>query len=756
MRIRGGKIWLLGVSLLLCVAAPVNAEGFAKLAGSSELGQAATAITYSADEALVAMGFPDGKVQLHDRASGKPIASFTSPENPVRSLVADVRQRRLVVAGEKRMELWNLENLESGEISESQKLWSLDARAEQVQISPDGSTLRWLEGGKVKESPLESLSPKERTDLPEASGFTVSPDGSTLAVAQPKEGKILLQENGQDNPDLDYHLFPVKDLKFLENDQLLSVDQAGNLIWGNTKTRLKERQVQIPRSEDAQELQIKPLSGGSLVMAVQQFEDQTEAVVLDTNGRELQRMDVSGPEAVAISPTGAHIAVADKKGNARFMEAPPAETPEQYAQRLQASGATETARRYLNQLGPAETSKAPGPSEVALLEDGLKVALQTSQWLEADRVSRELLRLNPQNAAARAAQVQLQGRQDLLQLERAKKLMDAGEFERAVGVLIRVPVESELYQQARDLIREAEAKSQIQQNLKNARDSIRVGNWDQARFQIKKVLDQDPNNPEALALLKEIEAGEQADLVKFWGIPAVVLVSFAGLGLYLVRRRPRWLQKVVVDEGQAPEGQRPFRVRQEPPEAKSSGPSLDEQRYREALTKTTELLRLALRKDAHREHAVRLMDFQAEIKVIAQKGEAPDADFRRLTTQLLVLQQTLRGMKFRGKARGKETGTRPKSEEQSQQKQSSEQASGPEPAAPSGNYYELLGVSPSAPLEEIKKAYHQKLKEYHPDRHQSSEFSWVREQAEAMTLKLRQAYDVLSDPAARQKYDRTL
>lgn len=756
MRIRGGKIWLLGVSLLLCVAAPVNAEGFAKLAGSSELGQAATAITYSADEALVAMGFPDGKVQLHDRASGKPIASFTSPENPVRSLVADVRQRRLVVAGEKRMELWNLENLESGEISESQKLWSLDARAEQVQISPDGSTLRWLEGGKVKESALESLSPKERTDLPEASGFTVSPDGSTLAVAQPKEGKILLQENGQDNPDLDYHLFPVKDLKFLENDQLLSVDQAGNLIWGNTKTRLKERQVQIPRSEDAQELQIRPLSGGSLVMAVQQFEDQTEAVVLDTNGRELQRMDVSGPEAVAISPTGAHIAVADKKGNARFMEAPPAETPEQYAQRLQASGATETARRYLNQLGPAETPKAPGPSEVALLEDGLKVALQTSQWLEADRVSRELLRLNPQNAAARAAQVQLQGRQDLLQLERAKKLMDAGEFERAVGVLIRVPVESELYQQARDLIREAEAKSQIQQNLKNARDSIRVGNWDQARFQIKKVLDQDPNNPEALALLKEIEAGEQADLVKFWGIPAVVLVSFAGLGLYLVRRRPRWLQKVVVDEGQAPEGQRPFRVRQEPPEAKSSGPSLDEQRYREALTKTTELLRLALRKDAHREHAVRLMDFQAEIKVIAQKGEAPDADFRRLTTQLLVLQQTLRGMKFRGKARGKETGTRPKSEEQSQQKQSSEQASGPEPAAPSGNYYELLGVSPSAPLEEIKKAYHQKLKEYHPDRHQSSEFSWVREQAEAMTLKLRQAYDVLSDPAARQKYDRTL
>lgn len=62
------------------------------------------------------------------------------------------------------------------------------------------------------------------------------------------------------------------------------------------------------------------------------------------------------------------------------------------------------------------------------------------------------------------------------------------------------------------------------------------------------------------------------------------------------------------------------------------------------------------------------------------------------------------------------------------------------------NYYEILGTSKDATQDEIKKAYRQKSKMYHPDINKS-------DNAEAMMKKVNQAYDVLGDPAKRQQYD---
>ena len=68
-------------------------------------------------------------------------------------------------------------------------------------------------------------------------------------------------------------------------------------------------------------------------------------------------------------------------------------------------------------------------------------------------------------------------------------------------------------------------------------------------------------------------------------------------------------------------------------------------------------------------------------------------------------------------------------------------------------YYDLLNISPSSSMETIKKAYHQKLKEYHPDKHQGSDFEWVRDQAHRMTQELQRAYETLSDAKKRRYYD---
>ena len=68
------------------------------------------------------------------------------------------------------------------------------------------------------------------------------------------------------------------------------------------------------------------------------------------------------------------------------------------------------------------------------------------------------------------------------------------------------------------------------------------------------------------------------------------------------------------------------------------------------------------------------------------------------------------------------------------------------------NYYELLEVSEKASQEVIKKAYITLVKKYHPDLQPDSE----KKVAEERIKEINEAYEVLSDTAKREKYDRQL
>ena len=64
------------------------------------------------------------------------------------------------------------------------------------------------------------------------------------------------------------------------------------------------------------------------------------------------------------------------------------------------------------------------------------------------------------------------------------------------------------------------------------------------------------------------------------------------------------------------------------------------------------------------------------------------------------------------------------------------------------NYYEILGVSPTANNDEIKDAFWSLARLHHPD---VSEEEDAVEKFQVISL----AYDTLSDPEKRKKYDRS-
>ena len=66
-------------------------------------------------------------------------------------------------------------------------------------------------------------------------------------------------------------------------------------------------------------------------------------------------------------------------------------------------------------------------------------------------------------------------------------------------------------------------------------------------------------------------------------------------------------------------------------------------------------------------------------------------------------------------------------------------------------FYEILGVAPTATPEEIRKAFFELVKKWHPDKNSSNQ-----EEATKKTQAINEAHEILSDPNKRSEYDKKL
>ena len=720
-----------------------------------EVKESVSAIAFTADEALavIALAKDDGSLlELREVTSGKLIQRFHSPDNPSEELEFDFRQRLLALSGKKRIELWNLEEIETKttptEITRY-RIWQQETKTSgEMKFSLKSAKLRWIEGKELKEIPIKPpfIESKVWTGT-EGSGelenFEFDPDEKILALTEKGNNQIRILQPWQNQirPSLDYHHFPVADMFFPDKDQIISLDREQNLAWGEITSRRKGS----PARNDADSF------GGEAKKLFQIYKDQVllyttanpdRAMILDRNGKLYQSLSLSSPGAVAVSPTGRYIMTADENNRVELYQSVLHQSPEDYLEKLRLYGAEETARRFQNQLSdiPASSKAFDWNNEnktLKILEESLKVAESTEQWSEAEGLAQEILILDPKNRLAEATLKRLKDNKDELILEKGSMLLEEKQYAEAIALFKKISQESPLHPEARNLIASADREVQIALSLKNAEEQLRVGNWEGASIILKQILENDAENPDAKQLLDEAESNHFWSRMEnvFYLLMALIAASTTVWWLYQKREQ---LGSMFSNNNDEPLNLKTF------PNVNLKGdadipPNPDEKRFVETLAKTSEFLSLAKKRDFSGEHATRLMDFETEIKIISSKALEPDADFKRLNTQLMVLMQTLRGLKFKGRPQQRKTKSETRKNEQQKE-----------------NFYQLLGVKPSASESEIKKAYHQKIKEYHPDKHQNTEFEWVREQAANMSRELTNAYKTLSDRASRERYDATL
>jgi len=365
----------------------------------------------------------------------------------------------------------------------------------------------------------------------------------------------------------------------------------------------------------------------------------------------------------------------------------------------------------------------------------------------------------------------------------AKIESDNGNYDSSLNYIRQVESKDPEFRQSRELRKEVFQKIENRQNLNVAKEQYQTGNYKAAEILLEGVLAKDPKYAPAKRYLKLTQSKRfNQKLGNFlWFL--FFLLLLAGIG-YLIWRWKQTHQKI------------------DPSFLFKKMDGDQKRKLTHLIRKTEQLLALRRKQDKMGYYHKKLADIEEELNQVKRDLGADKATFSQLFEQVSRLHQELLSFaKGRSKATGsqakdskgsakqkastqrqekpqgekKEKGPteEPKDEQEKQKAERPGQESGKQKEQGPGdkkqqgsqpppqdkqktetpNWYDLLGVSPHASTQEIKESYRKKIKEYHPDKHNSSDFEWVKEEAERMTRLVGEAYECLLNPKSRKQYD---
>ena len=326
--------------------------------------------------------------------------------------------------------------------------------------------------------------------------------------------------------------------------------------------------------------------------------------------------------------------------------------------------------------------------------------------------------------------------------ELAKIESDNSNFEAALDFIKMVPLNDPNFKKSRELRKKIYQQIEIQNSINAARKRLQTGNLSSARVLLKNMQAQYPDDPEVNRYLDVVEGRLSKNLGIRFLIISFILLLLLFLG-YLVWRYRRFIKSDLrkspkLDPGNAENDQKVNPQRRE---------------FILLLNKVKNQLKMATHQDRKKKHLDTWLEMTAKINMIEKKAKLDDKYLPDLTVRLKALQTAIVEITNPGKAERPKTDQSGKqSKREKNRKSHGEDSSKEKPSADDAtekktapDYYQVLGISKTASNEEIKRAYRDKMKEYHPDKHNASDYDWVKSEASRMTKLIQEAYRALSN-----------